>query len=178
MNMWGMWWRDIITQQQEKHDVIIQFNHNIMDSSKHRSSIIQVSFEIIGTDIDALKCIESTLCDEETEERVIHNTLKVNKSAFLEVTKLSVFSTFPIAISDVNQWSDTVTVVSPKSLSSNLDIAEDKIFKFFELHADMSKEISFKDPIFHLILLSPEILNNYTETIKEIAEREKVEVGC
>ena len=71
MNMWGMWWRDIITQQQEEHDVIIQFDHDVMDSPKHRSSIIQVSFEIIGTDIDALKCIESTLCDEETEERVI-----------------------------------------------------------------------------------------------------------
>ena len=176
INMWSMWWCDVIKQQQEKHDVIIQFDHDITGSSKHGSSIIQAVFEIIGTDMDVLKCIKSTLCDEETEERVI-NASKINKSAFLDVKNLPLFSTLPIAIADINQWSNTITVVSPISLSSNLDKAEEEILKYFELHADVSKEITFEDdPIFRLIFVSPVMLNNYVEIFKDIAEPEKVEV--
>ena len=175
MKMWRMWWHDLIIQQQEKHEVIIQFDDDLKGSAKHGRSIIQVAFEIIGTNVDVLRCIESILRDEETEERVINN-LKGNKSAFVDVKKLPLFNMFPIAIIGTNQWSGTITIVSPMSLSSNLDIAEEEILKFFELHADISKEITFEDPIFRLILASPTMSSHYFETIKDIAEPEKVVV--
>ena len=172
MVMWRKRWSDFI---KDKRNVVIQFDDNLKDSSKHGHSMIQVTFEIIGTDVDVLRCIESTLCNEETEERII-NVLKVSKSALMDVKKLPLFSTFPLAIADTNQESGTITLVPPKFLSSNLDIAEKEILKFFELHADVSKEIIFQDPIFRLILASPTMLIDYINTAKDIAEPEKVTV--
>ena len=178
INMWKMWWHDLIIEQQKKHDVIIQFDSDIdvKGTVEHERSIVQVAFEIIGTNMTLLRCIESTLHDEQTEERVI--ILEgLNKSAFMDVKKLPLFSMFPLALVDTNQWSGTITVVSPKSLSSNLDIAEEEILKFLELHADISKEITLEDPIFRLILASPTMSTYYVETIKDnIADSEKVAV--
>ena len=172
--MWKKWWLDLIRQEQEKHDVVIHFNKDVRDFSGDGSSTIQVLFEVIGTNLDILRDIQSSICSEETEERTI-DVSDGGKSILMDVKMIPSLQGLAVSIS-INMCSSKIILVSPKALSNDLGLAEGEIRKYIGLHANVSKELNCQDPVVGLILTSPTMSTNYLKTARDITAPHKVAV--
>ena len=174
--MWRKWWYDFQVKEKESHNVIIDFDVTERRTTREGRSINEVSFQVIGTDVDHLRSIRDTINNEIVEKRVID--VEEGKEALLNAVRqnrLPISEKLAIAI-DIDPYSNKVTLVSPKSLADDLNIAESEIRKFVGMYANISKEIGSYDPVVGLILTLHSLSTTYVKSATDIAKLHKVNI--
>lgn len=175
--MWRKWWFDLQKQKEGAHDVMIHFDVTGRKVSRDGRSMVEVTFEVIGMDKDVLVSIQKTINCEKTEQRIF-DIFEEGKVALVNAMKhqrLPISDKLAIAI-DVDQVTNKVMLVSPKSLSSDLDTAENEIRKFVGMYANVSKEVTSQDPVVGLVLASSTLSSTYLKLASDIAKPLKVNV--
>ena len=175
--MWRKWWCDIQKQEEETHDVMMYFDITGKRMSRDGHTTIEVTFEVVGTDKDVLVNIQDTINNEKTDQRIF-DILEEGKVALINAMKqqrLPISDKLAIAI-DIDQLANRVMLVSPKSLSSDLNTAESEIRKFVGMYASISKEVTSQDPVVGLVLTSPSLSSTYLKLASDIAKPHKVTV--
>ena len=176
-SMWRKWWFDFRKQEEDTHDVIIHFDTTAKNISRDGRYMVEVTFEVIGTDKDLLIRIRDTINNEKTEKRVF-NVLEEGKVALMNAIKqqrLPISDKLAIAI-DVDPLTNRVMLISPRSLSDDLNTAESEIRKFVGMYASISKEVTSQDPVIGLILTSQSLSGTYLKQANDIARPHKVTV--
>lgn len=175
--MWRKWWCDIQKQKEDAHDVIIHFDISGRRMSRDGRPTVEVTFEVIATDKDVLVSIQDTINNEKTEQRTfdIFEEGKVALVNAMKQQRLPISNKLAIAI-DIDQVANKVMLVSPKSLSDDLNTAESEIRKFVGMYANISKEITSQDPVVGLVLASSSLSSTYLKLAEDIAKPLKVNV--
>ena len=176
--MWRKWWFDFRMQEEESNDVLINFDKAVRRHTRDGSSTISVTFELIGTNLDHLRCIRDTISNEKTEKRVF-NVLEESKVLLQNAAsqqRLPISQKLAVGF-DIDPFANKVTLVSPKSLSGDLDTAESEIRKFVGMYASISKNVGSHDPIVGLILASSSMFPTFIKSAQDIARPHKVSVA-
>lgn len=176
-SMWRKWWFDFKKQEEETHDVMIHFEVATRRQNRDGTNINEVMFEVIGTNMDQLKSIKDAINSERTEKRVI-SVSEEGKVALRNVVRqqrLPISDKLAIGI-DIDPFSNKITLVSPKSLSDDLNTAESEIHKFVGMYANTSKEVVSDDRVVGLILTSSPKSLTYIKSATDIAKLHKVSV--
>ena len=170
LTMWRIWWKELADKNQEENGVIIHLQNT---DGQDGDGNIQVNFELIGTDTNFLRELQTTICMKDTEKRVVD----VSQSSYLltDLKKLPVFETLAVAY-ETNQLPNEIVLLSPKSLSIDLDIAETEVRNFLQKHTIITKELVCKDAVAGLILTSSTMSIKYIESATSIASSYNVKV--
>ena len=175
--MWRKWWFDFRKHEEETNDIMIYFNDTAMRQTRDGSHIIEVTFEVIGTNADRLRCIRDTVSNERTEKRIVEvsDDGKVALRNAVSQQRLPILDRLAIAI-DIDSSANKITLVSPKSLADDLATAETEIQKFVGMYANTSKELVSHDSVVGLILTSSPKSATYRKSAEYIAKLHNVKV--
>ena len=176
--MWKKWWWFIKTQEEEKHNnIIIEFDATVAKKIGLEGKLVDVSFELIGTDIEQLRHIQEKVSDKSTERKLLDD-LEEGRSALEEAIKqqkMPFSDKLAIAL-DIDRVTKKFVLIAPKSLSDELDNAESEIRQFVQKHANVSKKIVSDDPVVGLVLTSSTKSAKYIKSAVAIAKPHMVTV--
>ena len=175
--MWRKWWFDLQKQQEENLNVMIHFDTTGMKRSRDGRVMVDVTFQVIGTDKDVLIGIQETINNEKTEQRVL-DVREEGKVALLNAIgqqRSPISDKLAVAI-DIDRVANRVLLVSPKCLSDDLNEAESEVRKFVGMYANISKEITSDNPVVGLVLASQSLSSTYLKLANDIAKLHKVTV--